>query len=269
MRKLLLIILGVVLITSCKEDREGEDEEVNTQISQETTASDAFYNHIYTIANEEVKSAEDEEFTNKTNQTSQIDPCADVTYYLSGTANYIENLTIEYKDGSCWYNGRNRLGKIHVHLTGRLNEIGTVMTVTLEDFYVSNHKVEGTQVSTNKGLTTNLNWLIEQTVTDGKVTLPSGDFLTWESEKDITLDLINQNLTYTGSGSGSSSTGFNYSLTITTPLYLDLGCSFVQKGKIEIDPNGFATQTIDYGNGTCDNKAVISSNGKTIEFTLN
>lgn len=268
MRKLIYLFAAVALLSSCDGTRDEEEEDVNTQVSQETTASDAFYNHIFAVANDEVSDAEDEEFSSKTSKTSEVDPCADVEYYLSSDLSFIENLTIEYTDASCSYLGRKRLGKIHVHLTGRLNEIGTVMTVTLEDFYVSNHKVEGTQVSENKALTASFDWIIDQTVTNGKVTLPNGEFLTWQSNKEITLELLNQKIVYTGSGSGTSSKGFNYGLTITKPLKLDFGCPYVQEGELTIDPDGFAAQVIDYGNGGCDNKATISSNGQSIDIIL-
>lgn len=268
MRKLIYLFVAIGVLSSCGDSRDGDEEDVNTQVSQETTASDAFYNHIYAIANEEVNDAEDEEFSAVSNKTSEVDPCADVEYYLSNDKSYIENLTIKYDDATCSYQGRSRLGKIHIHLTGRLNAIGTVMTVTLEDFYVANHKVEGTQVSTNTGLTLNYEWLIEQSISNGKVTLPNGDFLTWDSKKEITLDLINRQIIYTGSGAGTTSKGFSYSMTINDPLKMDFDCQYVQEGTITVKADGITDQTIDYGAGTCDSKATVYSGVHAIDIVL-
>jgi hypothetical protein len=45
-------------------------------------------------------------------------------------------------------------------------------------------------------------------------------------------------------------------------------CQFIDKGVIELTPEGFKTRTIDFGNGTCDEDATFTVNGNTVAFKL-
>lgn len=260
-----------LLFVSCDGGRGGlDDDDIDEETIKETSEADGFYNHIFDLVNQEVDEAESVEFPAKTNKTSEVDPCAEVTYYLSANNEYIENLTIAYTDENCLTNGRTRIGKIHVHLTGRLSDIGTVTTVTLEDFFIDGYQIEGTQVSKNESFDfTSYQWTVSQEVSHGKVThSTSSDFLTWESEKEIVLHLLDDKVIYTGSGEGISSSGDEFEMNITTPLEYKGSCGYVVSGVYTLEVGDYYTQVVDYGDGSCDNSATVTANGQMLVFTI-
>lgn len=73
----------------------------------------------------------------------------------------------------------------------------------------------------------------------------------------------------TGSVHGTSRDGVDFSATITDALVYKYGCSrkVPVSGKIDITVGG-VTSTVDFGDGTCDKKYTITSNGTTTEYTV-
>ena len=70
----------------------------------------------------------------------------------------------------------------------------------------------------------------------------------------------------TGSASGTTFTGEAFTSNITSPLIIALNCRWIEAGKIDFTPSGELTRTIDFGNGDCDNKIVVTIAG--ISFTV-
>ena len=71
----------------------------------------------------------------------------------------------------------------------------------------------------------------------------------------------------TGSGSITVNDSVTYSRVITTPLMYDSECRFITSGVIELTKGG-DTIVIDYGDGTCDSKATVTTNGTTEDIDL-
>ena len=67
---------------------------------------------------------------------------------------------------------------------------------------------------------------------------------------------------------GVNRNGKAYDIKITKPLIKRFGCSYIESGIVELTPEGLSTRTIDYGDGTCDNKAKLTINGNSFDFTL-
>ena len=59
----------------------------------------------------------------------------------------------------------------------------------------------------------------------------------------------------------------SYIRTIKTPLFYDTDCEFIKSGIVELNRKGNIT-VIDYGDGTCDDKATVTTNGTTEEINL-
>ena len=79
-----------------------------------------------------------------------LSECAAVTLDLSANP-YL--LIIDFGSENCLCNdGRYRRGKILTTFTGMYREPGTIITHTLDDYYVDNDEVMGTMVVTNTGL---------------------------------------------------------------------------------------------------------------------
>lgn len=269
MKKLLLLGMLTFVLLSCGDDRSdyGLDEGKDTAV--ETSNSDGFFNHIFNVAYNEIEQAESEVFLAKTDQEYSFDQCATVNYYLNADNSYIENLTIDYQDDNCLTNGRKRIGKIHVFMTGRLKEIGTKIIVSMQNFSINGFKIEGTQTSVFEGLDGNLNPIISQVVENGKISVLNGDFLTFEGEKEVVLDIIKQQFRYSFTSEGISSKGVEFELFSETDLISDFSCGYIQTGIVKLITESNLIQSIDYGSGECDNIAIFKSADLNLEISLN
>jgi hypothetical protein len=61
---------------------------------------------------------------------------------------------------------------------------------------------------------------------------------------------------------------FQWSTAITTPLTKKFSCPWISRGTLSLKKGNDAVAVLDYGLGTCDNKASFSVNGKVQEITL-
>jgi hypothetical protein len=71
-----------------------------------------------------------------------------------------------------------------------------------------------------------------------------------------------------GSASGTDRSGKKFTVDINTPLRREMGCRWIVSGVQTITPEGKKARTIDYGDGTCDDKAKVTIDGNTFEFSL-
>jgi hypothetical protein len=140
--------------------------------------------------------------------------------------------------------------------------------MTFENYFVNNFKIEGTVLWTNTSTTTITSWRRE--VINGKITGPGGRFWLHSGVREIThthgsatprihLDDV---FNITGNSSVTNSNGLIRTATIILPLQKKFICRFIDKGRIRLEgPNHFAV--LDFGNGICDDEAIISIDGHT------
>lgn len=267
MKRVFHIVVFSLIFFSCNTNRGKLNDESWKGASEEVLTSNAFYNEVFSITEKTVDKIEIDENLKSGQVSTVVDTCADIVYHLSQDLSYVENITISYTDFACSPVGRRRLGKIHIHLTGLISAEGTVVTVSLEDFYVEHHKIEGTQTSTNKDVSGYV-WEFEQKTENGKITLPSGDFLIWENEKNIKIDFLSKVTTYTGASSGISSQGIEFNSEVQTPLEKNFSCNYISTGSIKIELEDYEDLFIDYGNGTCDAEATITYDDKSAVVSI-
>jgi hypothetical protein len=72
----------------------------------------------------------------------------------------------------------------------------------------------------------------------------------------------------TANGVNRQGRAFSVNIPQTSPLIKHKACQFVDKGIMELTPDGFKTRTVDYGNGVCDDNATFTVNGSTVAFKL-
>jgi hypothetical protein len=72
----------------------------------------------------------------------------------------------------------------------------------------------------------------------------------------------------TGSANGTSAGGTSYTAVIGQALRKELSCRHIVSGIISITPGDKPTRTINYGDGTCDDKATVTINGNVFNITL-
>ena len=212
-------------------------------------------------------------------EIAEASQCATIT---RDTTASVRTVTIEFglqANGSyvnCLCNdGRYRRGKITVTHTAGYFADGSVKTITFDEFYRNDNKVQGTRVITNKGVNAagNYNWEVNET--NMKVTKADGKMHTWNSTRN--REMLDGSATpyiwsddeyqLTGTADGVNQNNVAYTATITTPLHRKMNCRWIDKGVIEFENEKGTIRTIDYGSGTCDNLATVtvtSTKGKTV-----
>jgi hypothetical protein len=278
------IVLSLsVLIFSCKKESSVDpqtqsmtDDEAATY-SEESTDADASFNDVEDIS---MTAANEEAVTSgaRPGDGSQgrifpfvalrlrIGQCATITVSPDDST-YPKTVTIDFGDG-CWGpDGKHRKGAIILYFTGPIRRPGSVLTITLRDFYLNRAHIEGTRTISNLSENGDIKFTVQ--VTGGKVTFPNGRGYSYNSLKYVkqieggaTDDV--QDDVY--SIEGRSSTVFNGGLTINlnteSALIKKVSCPWISNGTLKIKINDRVLY-VDYGapnNGDCDNKALLTWN---------
>jgi len=185
-------------------------------------------------------------------------------------------LEINFGDGCVVPDGKVRKGIIVVEYEGHwLTGQSKVYTV-LKNFYVDNVKIEGTRILTNVSVDLeSLVFTVE--IVGGKVIWPDETFITRESERKQTLifgdGLDDFELHVEGMASGRTRQGIEYTSETVEPLVFKSSC---RGNTIYMPAIGIKTITIpekpvitvNYGEGDCDNKFMISIGEGSKEVTL-
>ena len=274
----IILISGACLIAvSCKKRKLNR----STDTSQDDAVAQAAFDDVFHVTDE---AASDESGVNKTASYS-FGSCATVTLSpdLPDTT-FPKTLTVDFGSTNCTGNdGVERRGKIVAVFTGKYRDAGTVITVTPTNYYVNDYKVEGTKTITNNGRNSagNINFDID---VDGKVTTPTNDEITWESNRnrewiegegttfltDGLSGIFDDVYSITGTGGGINRNGRAYTLTVTKPLIFQVGCRWLKEGTIELEPEDLKKRVIDFGdrNETCNNDATVTIDKKTYNIKM-
>ncbi|MCM5530241.1 hypothetical protein [Parasegetibacter sp. NRK P23] len=186
-------------------------------------------------------------------------------------------IVVDFGTGCTGRNGVLRKGKIITTYSNRLTVKDATAVTTFEGFSVNGVKLEGTHTITQLGSindTLKFGLKIENAV----VTKENGEAAAWQSTK--TLKQIGGNSTLyqpgddvyslTGESNGTvtlSGNEYSWSKRVINPLIKANSCEYIQSGSVGISRNG-KENTINFGDGTCDNKATITINGISVTITL-
>lgn len=214
----------------------------------------------------------------ETNEDSTFSPCATITVDTISSA---KTMTIDFGPVPCqcvnWDN-KFRQGKIIATWTGGYHEAGKVITVKTQDYFAGNsastmNKHDYLKTITNEGLNANGNIHFSIVISNSTVTLYTGQTITWQSARDrewvegsSTMWPFDDVFLITGGASGTDRNGNPFTVTITNPLKIQ-NCPWIVSGTVEITHGNLPTKTLDYGDGSCDDKATVTINGNT--YTIN
>jgi hypothetical protein len=195
-----------------------------------------------------------------------IGPCATITV-TPNDGTYPKTITIDFGDSCVGADGKLRSGKIIINLTAPLRKPGSVLTVSLENFYINHIHIEGTKTISN--LSENGATKFSVQVTGGKVTFPGGRGYSYESSKTKvqvegmdTKTCRDDVFQITGSATIEHNNGVKVKFEIVDPLIKKVACPWLSDGTLKISINDRVLK-IDYGfphNGDCDNKALLTWN---------
>jgi len=181
---------------------------------------------------------------------------------------YPKTITIDFGSAvSVCADNKLRKGSIIIYLTGPILRSGSVMTITLQDFYLNGVHIEGTKTISN--LSENGAIKFKAQVAGGKVTYPNGHGYTHEGLKYInqvagadTKTCIDDVFHIEGTGKTEFSNGVTITHTTQTALVKKIACPWITEGVMKITVND-RVLLLDYSapnNGDCDNKALLTWN---------
>lgn len=202
--------------------------------------------------------------------------CFTVTVTPKIRLQFPKTVTIDFGGGCLGKDGKLRKGKIVTIFTGPMRIPGSKTSTTFLDYSVDTFAIAGTVTVENSSLSNKQAWRME--VLNGKITNTQNGF--WRKyagvkEREQTegngtpLYLQDDVFKITGKAQGSNSNGNEWASKIISPIIRKYSCNWRSKGTVEINrKNNTAVATLDYGDGTCDDKATLTINGVAHTITL-
>jgi len=268
-----LAVVIAIFNTSCQEENENPNQLTDAEIAiaENETAVESAFEDLDDIAYESLFYA-DAGGRIAINEDSPL-ACAERTHDIEN-----KTITIDFGDGCEGPHGRVRSGKIIITYTDRMFVPGAVISMTFEDYYSDDRKIEGTRTRTNISESENDFLRFRIALENGKITWEDGTFATrdalWEVSRIRTPNPINDERIRTGSANGLNREGLTYMVTITNPIVWKRGCLPRKRVMIPVEGTkvreveGRGSCTIDYGDGTCDNLVTITKDGNTKEVEI-
>lgn len=276
----IFLIFTVFAVVSCeKENSQSATDEQELEASNVSTEAEGEAELAYNDVFDDVMGVNEEVALGGTGVFGRVNTCPTVTITRPTANPFPVRVQLDYGNGCVGRDGRFRKGKVIVEYTSRLIVPGAIATTTFDGYFIDSVKVEGTHKITNTSVPTNTpptrSYRVE--VINGKLTRPNGNFVEWNSTRNITqveglataiaLDDI---FRIEGNSRGRVKRGNLITVwesNITEPLIKRFTCRWIVKGKIRVvrlNPtvNNAWVAVLDFGNGLCDNLAWITINNR-------
>lgn len=288
---LAILLTGGLVFTSCKKENSttGAEVEATVESTVSNAEADGTYDEVFNTTMGIGAEAGGEElgitagagvFAGRmengdiTGRVDSTQRCFTVTVVPQVRGVFPKTVTIDFGATGCLgRDGKLRKGKIVTVYTGPMRIPGSKATTEFVGYKVDSvqvqgvHEVQNTSSSNNLSLTTK--------VINGQLTWDSGRWIKWTSTRTVVqvegngspMFPLDDIFSITGAGRGENSRGASWAHEITEPLIKKFTCRWISKGVIRFRVNS-NTGLLNYGNGECDNKAILTVNGRTVEITL-
>jgi len=260
----LFALTGLVLLASCAKEREDAHDETIASTEAVARSVDASVDEL----------ADAIAFRSDSSGFN-LPECVVVSD--SGAEEYPRLITLDFGDGCTDALGRTRTGMMHISISLPWSEVGSIRTVTFEDFTVTRPMqnvavgVEGERQleRLEPGLDGETRWErnINTVLThpDFTVERSFNGIRRWISgEGDPAADQI---FGLTGSGSHTRN-GWVRTRTILQELVVDQTCGEPITGSVEITRPMFADGVLDFGDGECDGTATLTVGGEVLTINI-
>lgn len=262
MKKVLLFNLAAILLTltsSCKK-------------STEESQSDS--EDVLKMEMDEIDFLKEEEIVSNPcsfDYASLLASCAVVT---ESSSTFPKTVTIDYGTGCVAANGRTKKGKLIINVSGDMRVSGNTRTVTFENFYINEVKIEGSRNAENTGPNTEGNMVVKVT---GEITASNSEFTRSRSFTRYrewisgisTCEISDDEFHVTGSGTAIGRRGTEIPHIITEKIVFKPGqCNYPLSGTVDIggEKRGMI---LNFGNGTCDNVAEATTKRRNKTYQIN
>lgn len=292
LRSLTFITVLIVTFASCKKDSSEQSAPVSDNeaitISEENAAAEGEYDDVTEIglsagvdldASLEV-SAESNSTLSSNASNSVLDArvflFVDLRLKIGDYANvtvdpadgtFPKTVTIDFGDGCRGRDGKLRKGAIILHYSAPIRRPGAVLTVTFRNYYINRAHIEGKTTISNLSTDEATKYSVQ--VEGGKISWPNGRGLSYNGTKVVTQiegmgtrTIRDDVYSLEGRSEIKYANGRTVTKNTETPLIKPVACKWFVEGVVKIKIND-RTFYIDFGNGECDNKAIVKwANGE-------
>lgn len=220
------------------------------------------------------------------NEASDLDEfkqdCPERTF-IPSRHDYPHTVIIDYGSGCTDKFGRVKKGKLMITYSAPMTEPGAVSVTTFENFSIDDAKIDGRHVIEHLAPTTDnfphFSHLANRTVQypDGTSSDEVSNKLYVQTEGGNTSQHKDDGFTIFGESTGKIyAFGFHilYAAKINNndPLHNSVECEFSDKGSensmIYLGQKLLINAKVDYGDGNCNNDAIVTSNNLTVHVKL-
>lgn len=272
----ILTAIVLMLFTSCAKENDAIDQ-TSLDVADDDAISNAVYEDIFNSVDiaDNILSGLLAKGDVAKGETVISDTCPAITITHLTDGIWPKVITLDYGTGCQGFFENTRAGKIIITVTGAHREMGSKRTVTFENYLQNGIKVEGTKVVENLGPNNNQNPVFSHKLTGGKLTFPDGRTIEHAFDRQrewfagsTTRNFWDDEFLVTGTTSGKNIKGIAYTNTITAPLHTTRTCRFIVSGIVKIERDGAEAVTINYGEGDCDAKAIVTKGDQSKEILL-
>jgi len=263
----LLVVAVSVLVACNKADKntKNNDDASDTGYASDHALSEKIFDDVQILADKAAGNTASGEF--KTTACGSVLKVTNLIIIDFGAANCM-----------C-VDGRNRRGKITIKFMGKYADTNLIHTITFENYFQDDIKVEGTKTVTYIGRNVagqpyyNVSVAGTITKTDGSVITPNWSRVrTWVAGYNTPYNWTDDEYKIIGSGTIIRSSGVvNVAIVDTMPLMIATNCKWIKSGSIVYSLPGDRKRILNYGNTpACDNQATLTflPAGTTIPITL-
>ncbi len=273
---LLVVLLGFITLSCNQEDANKQTSTIETEDIAVSASVDAMSDDISRIVIEQFGQQSGNNGRGGDSSQGSLPTCATVNTVVSSEK---WTRTVDFGNEGCLLSNGNVLkGKIIISGNLEFGQSSYTITCNFENFHHNGFSVKGTKLITVSKKSTDLlaevhpvfDVVIDFTVTQTK----NGVVRTFKGNRvveliegaDTTEDSSDNVFKVTGSQVMVSPKG-TITANVTEPLVLKQNCVHIVKGIIVFTKN-ISTASIDYGDGTCDDSAVVIIGGFSTTITL-
>ena len=282
------LILGFALaltILSCSKEENSNGNAISTEDAQVSSKIDAMNDDVSAIVEEEEANTYSNAINGKTSELieSELTSCATITRVPAfGTVPTVGDTvtkTIDFGAGCTLNSGNVVSGRIVISFVFQPGATSHTINYSFDNFFHNGIAFNGDKTFTRTMTTApNAHPIVTMTM-DLTATLPNGAVYRRVGNRVREIiegfgDAVLANNVYqiTGSWVTTGPNGGTQTSTITTPLNVKMSCMAVNKpllvsGIITIVRNTNSA-TLDFGDGTCDNLAVLNVNGNNYNIVI-
>ncbi len=281
---IILLAATIMLIASCKKDNNSTSNSATNDaaanMSSNGASADNAYDDAFGVALQAGSDQNLDLLTKKPGGAADVAQNIQGTYYcasisVSGSTFPI-TLTVDFGTGCKSADSIERSGSVTYVFSGHLSTPGTTITATFNNYTVNGYSLNGTYTIANT--TTDINApQLTTTVTDGSIRFPSDTSYSFSGTKTISVsagniaDVSSLVFNITGGYKISSSYGDSLTATVTTPLERKITCPYIDQGVVSFTytkGSSSVSGTLDFGDGTCDDSAVVTIGSFTKTVTI-